>query len=146
LGQAQRKSKINEGGRYYRVQIIHLWQRCNYTKEQRAESHDVEWGGLMYTSQTLPNRCRIRWIWMSLQAGSSLLCQAKCQFAPVPVRYSQFQFPSSFLWTQRKSERGRVRAFSAIWTPDPCGPRQCVLSHAATSLIRFSYQIKTRNP
>jgi hypothetical protein len=24
LGQAQRKSKINEGGRYYRVQIIHL--------------------------------------------------------------------------------------------------------------------------
>jgi len=64
--------------------------------------------------------------------------QVECQFAPVPVRYSQFQFPSSFLRTQQKPERGKVHDFTAIWTPDPSGPRQCVPSHAATSQTRFS--------
>ena len=84
--------------------------------------------------------------WRLVGAGSSLLRQVQCQFTPVPVRYSQFQFPSLFLRTQQKSERGKIRDFSAIRTPDRRGPRQCVPSHAATSQARLSYQVKTGNP
>jgi len=70
----------------------------------------------MQTSQKLPVKPASDSVISDVPTGAQFVVkrQVKCQFTPAPVRYSQFQFPSSFPQTQRKPERGKVCDFNDI--------------------------------
>ena len=80
--------------------------KCNCTMEQRAKSHGVE----------IPVKQTSDSVGSDVPTGAKVVVkrQVKCQFAPVPVQYSKFQFQLSFLQTLRKPERGKVRDLSAM--------------------------------